>query len=130
VDALFSAIKGFEAALDVIDSKLLAYDRKQLVAQQEALAQASAAASKGDALAAAAAIDSIPLIVEGVGHSVRPTLSWNLTSMSEVPLDYLVVNEDAVKAFIKEWEKSGSTEVPTIPGLKFSLDVKSRAKPV
>lgn len=130
VDALFGALKDIEKALEVVEAKLLTYDRAQMKAQQEALATAQEAAAKGDALAAAAAIDSLPTIVEGAGHTIRPTLAYTVTDLSKVDVKFLCVNEAAMKAYIKEWEKSGSIEVPTEAGLMFELDVATRAKPV
>lgn len=130
VDALFSPIKMFDECIEILDTKLRAYDRAQLQNEAAALKLAADAASRGDIAGASAAIDALAPVVEGAGHSTGRTLSFRVTDFSQVSDTFKCIDEAAVKAVIRAWEKSGAVEPPVYAGLEFELDAKNRAKAV
>jgi len=132
VDALFtpttSVLKQCE---DQLREMLRGYDVGVLRAEREAALEAQAAYARGDVEAGNAALDRVPeASAEASGHSSSLTWSFVVESFAELPDEHKLVNERSLAALVKAHVATGSTEPPSVPGVRFELAAAIRAKAV
>lgn len=119
-------IKAWEAVIALLKKALGAYEQKKLEIQEAAALQLAEAAEAGDFEAAMEAsqglAEEVPVIA---GLSSREVFVPDLerVDLSKVPVQYLALDMDAVKQYIKEFVDRKETPVD-LPGLPFKREIR------
>lgn len=132
VDALFSpTTKVLSQCEDELRDMLRDYDVAQLQAERAAALKAQAAFEAGDVEAGVAELAKAPEApAEASGHSSTMTWKWVVESFAELGDEHKVVNAASLDALVRAHLATGSTEPPVVPGVRFEIDVRLRAKAV
>ena len=132
VDNLFApATKTLAKCEDQLRAMLRTYDVRLLEAERSATVAARAAFEAGDVEAGTAALATIPdAPAEAAGHSTSMTWRWVVESFADLPDEHKAVNERSLDALVKAHLATGSSEPPSVPGVRFEIDAVLRAKAV
>lgn len=128
-DALFSpTTKAFSSLEARIRERLAEMARARILAERAALEAAQAALAAGDEAALDEAVGSLPGPVELSGAAAKAVWVVAEVDLSLLPEAFKVVslNREAVDRVLRD--HGDSDRPPVVPGIRFELDVKVRAK--
>jgi hypothetical protein len=126
IDAMFSpATKPLKECETIIRDKLRMAACGRLEAERAALRLAETAAATGDSAGVMAALAHVPQHVETTGSTVR--MVWKVDScvVAEMPAEFLMPDEAALRKVCSAADKDNP---PVVPGVVFRLDAALRAK--
>lgn len=130
VRSWFRPAQDFYAQAEVLlKANIATYHKRCAEQNQAALAAAAQAHQAGNTEAVADALASIQVPDKVAGLGLRETWDFEICDKSLVPMQYLMVDETAVKTAIRASTGVGKAPTP-IPGIRFVLKtvVSSRAK--
>lgn len=128
-DALFSpTTKAFSTLETRIRERLAEMARARILAERAALEAAQTALATGDAAALDEAVGSLPGPVELPGATSKAVWVVAEVDLGLLPEAFKIVslNREAVDRVLRD--HGDADRAPVVPGIRFELDVKIRAK--
>lgn len=119
-------IKAWEAVINLIKQKMGEYDRRKLELREAAALKLAQAAEEGDFEAAMEASQDLAEEtpeIEGLSNKEVWVPDLERVDLSKVPVPYLALDMDAVKHYLKEFEKKKENPVD-LPGLPFKREIR------
>lgn len=119
-------IKAWDAVIELLKQAMGEYEHKKLKIREEAALQLAEAAEAGDFEAAMEAsqglAEEVP-VLEGLSSREVFVPDLERVDLSKVPVQYLALDMDAVKQYIKEFVDRKETPVD-LPGLPFKREIR------
>lgn len=118
-------LRAYERAEKLLKKWTGEYALKKKQAEEEAMRQISQAEDFETALAISEKVETVPI---RTGLSFSEEWSYELVDLSQVPEEYLMLNDRAVKNYIKSYKKEKPKDVPGLRFFRKSKVQKTREK--